>query len=58
MGKGGGCAGVKPGVSPYETHSWCSVCEEYKIRKPLRCPDCNHRTRSKTPYTNDKVYRY
>ncbi len=48
MGKGGGCVGVKPGVSCYVTHNWCSWCEEWRIGKPLRCPDCNRRTRGRS----------
>ena len=45
-----GAKGVKPGVSAYLTHTYCSKCEQYRIGRPFRCPECNTICRSGTRY--------
>jgi len=39
--------GVDPGVSSYETHSFCTQCGEWRMNKPFRCPECNRRCRTR-----------
>ena len=48
--RGGGCKDVNPGESPYITHNWCAKCEDWRIGKPFRCPECNYRTRASKRY--------
>ena len=48
--RGGGCVGVKPGAKVYDTHNWCAKCEDWKIGKPKRCPDCGTLCRWKGRY--------
>ena len=52
MGIGGGCKGLDPGTSPYLTHSYCKTCSEWRIGRPLRCPECNMRCRLNVRYNN------
>jgi len=61
-----GVKGEKRDQSQYETHNWCHKCSMWREGKPLRCPDCNHITRShsrfrthgKKHYSAEKQGRY
>jgi hypothetical protein len=49
-----GAKGVRPGVSGYLTHNWCSHCDAWRIGKPVRCPDCNRLCRYKVRFREGK----
>ena len=42
--------GVNPGVSSYETHSFCTHCGEWRAEKPYRCIVCGMRCRTRARY--------
>ena len=42
--------GVSPGVSSYDTHSFCTHCGEWRAEKPYRCFVCGMRCRTRARY--------
>lgn len=48
--------GVPRAESGYRTHNWCIKCEKWFKGKPVKCPDCNYRCRTKSKYIKHKVF--
>ena len=47
----------RKGSSRYATQNWCRHCQAWKIGKPVKCPDCNYRTRSDVHYNNGRYVK-
>ena len=50
-----GIKGLKRDQSQYETHNWCTKCENWIEGKPHRCPECNKIARSHVRYKHGKI---
>lgn len=52
-----------PPGSPYRSNVYCSRCTRYvprttEVMKTLRCPNCNTRVRTRSPYTKHYPHKY